>query len=113
VALEGVGRATFAATMKTLSPMGRLVIYGSPSGARVELDTRLAIFKNLTIFGLAVTTEPRTQTTVDEFRAGALPLFEKGRLKPVIHRTFQLREAADAHRLLLSREIFGKVVLMT
>jgi NADPH2:quinone reductase len=88
-----------------------MVIYGSPSGARVELDTRLAIFKNLTIYGLAITTEPRTQQTIDDFRAGALPLFEQQRLSPVIHRVLPLQQAAEAHRMLLERSQFGKLVL--
>jgi NADPH2:quinone reductase len=111
VVLEGVGRATFATSVQALAPMGRMVIYGSPSGARVELDTRLAIFKNLTIYGLAITTEPRTQQTIDDFRAGALPLFEQQRLSPVIHRVLPLQQAAEAHRMLLERSQFGKLVL--
>ncbi len=113
IVLEGVGRATFAASMQVLSPMGRMVIYGSLSGARVELDTRLAIFKNLTIYGLAITTEPRTQETIDDFRTGALPLFEQQRLSPVIHRVLPLSQAAEAHRFLLERGQFGKLVLTT
>jgi NADPH:quinone reductase len=113
IVLEGVGRATFAASMQVLSPMGRMVIYGSPSGARVELDTRLAIFKNLTIYGLAITTEPRTQETIDDFRTGALPLFEQQRLSPVIHQVLPFSQAAEAHRILLERGQFGKLVLTT
>jgi NADPH:quinone reductase-like Zn-dependent oxidoreductase len=39
-------------------------------------------------------------------------LVAEGMLKPVIHRTFPLAEAAAAHRAVESREIFGKVVLL-
>jgi NADPH2:quinone reductase len=112
VVLEGVGRATFAASTKAAAPMGRIVIYGAPSGARVELDTRHAIFKNLTIYGLAITNEPRAQTTADEFRGGGLALLQQRRISPVIHRVLPLGEAAEAHRIMLSRDLFGKLVLV-
>jgi len=111
VVLEGVGRATFGASVQALVPMGRMVIYGSPSGARVELDTRHAIFKNLTLYGLAITQEPRTAQTISEFRAGCLPLFEERRLRPIIDRILPLDQAAEAHRVLLDRDQFGKLVL--
>ena len=40
------------------------------------------------------------------------PLLEDGRVGPVVHRTFPLAEAADAHRLLESGEVIGKLVLV-
>ncbi len=39
-------------------------------------------------------------------------LVAEGKLKPVIHATFPLAQAAEAHRVVGSREIFGKVVLI-
>lgn len=112
VALEGVGRLTFPGTVKCLAEEGRLVIYGSPSGARVELDTRLAIFRNLTIYGMSVTTGRRFAETLASFRERALPLLARGELRPVIHATLPLPEAAAAHRMVMGREVFGKVVLV-
>jgi NADPH:quinone reductase-like Zn-dependent oxidoreductase len=112
VVLEGVGRATFATSLKCLAPLGRMVIYGSPSGARVELDTLQAIFKNLTIYGLSGTSQQRAEATVEDFRSGALPLFEQGRLQPVIHRVLPLSQAAEAHATLIERSQFGKLVLV-
>ncbi|MCC7104184.1 MAG: zinc-binding dehydrogenase [Chloroflexi bacterium] len=112
VALEGVGRATFAGTMRSMAQLGRVVIYGSPSGARVELDTRIAIFRNLTLFGLAITTPARAEQTISSFKAGGLPMLTDGRLRPIIYRQIPLAEAAAAHELLLSRELFGKLVLV-
>ena len=41
------------------------------------------------------------------------PLLEEGRMKPVVYRTFELVEAAAAHRLMESSQHVGKIVLTT
>ena len=38
-------------------------------------------------------------------------LFEAGELKPVVHKVFPFEQAADAHREMLNRSNFGKIVL--
>jgi NADPH:quinone reductase-like Zn-dependent oxidoreductase len=43
--------------------------------------------------------------------AEALPFILDGRLRQVVHRTYSLWDAADAHRALERRGIFGKLVL--
>ena len=40
------------------------------------------------------------------------PLIEEGRVRPVIHATFPLEQAADAHRLMESSAHIGKLVLV-
>ena len=41
------------------------------------------------------------------------PLIAEGRIKPVIHQTFPLAEAAAAHRLMESSAHIGKIMLVT
>jgi NADPH:quinone reductase-like Zn-dependent oxidoreductase len=112
VVLEGVGKTTFAASLKSLSDGGRMVIYGAPSGPRVELDTRPAIFRNLTIYGMAVTTSPRFPETVADFVRQALPWFTEGRLRPIVDRSYPLTNAGEAHQRMMDRAQFGKLVLV-
>src|SRR5439155_848927 len=111
VVLEGVGKATFSASVKCMAREGRMVIYGAPSGPRVELDTRPAIFRNLTFYGMSVTTSRHFADSVDAFSRIALPWFEDGRLKPVVDRVYQLAEAATAMQHMIDRAQFGKVIL--
>ncbi len=40
-----------------------------------------------------------------------IELAAKGELRPVIDRELPLGEAAEAHRLIEAREVFGKIVL--
>jgi NADPH2:quinone reductase len=110
VVLEGVGKATFSASVSSLADYGRLVIYGSPSGPRVELDTRPAITRNLTLYGMSVTTSALFRDTVGSFEEQALPMFAAGRLKPVIDHVYPLAEAAAAHHRVMNRDQFGKLV---
>lgn len=111
VVLEGVGKATFPASVKSLADEGRLVIYGAPSGPRVELDARPTIFRNLTLYGMSVTTSPRFADTVDAFSRIALPWFEDGRLKPVVDSVYPLAEVGDAMQRMIDRALFGKIIL--
>lgn len=111
VVLEGVGRTTFPKSVHALGEAGRMVIYGSPSGARVELDTREAIARNLTFYGMSIVSGPLFESTVASFQKEAIPWFEEGRLKPVIDRVYPLAQAGEAHQRMMDRALFGKLVL--
>ena len=111
VALEGVGKATFPATLTSMAYKGRVVIYGAPSGPRVELDTRLAIFRNLTLYGISVSTDVNFPESIESFSQTALPWFSEGHLQPVIDRVYPIQEAGAAHQRLIDRAQFGKLVL--
>jgi NADPH2:quinone reductase len=39
------------------------------------------------------------------------PLLSKGAVRPIIHATFPLRDAAEAHRLMESSAHVGKIIL--
>ena len=46
------------------------------------------------------------------FAAEMLPLFDDGRLKPVIDRRYPLAEIAEAHRVMESNANAGKIVIV-
>jgi NADPH2:quinone reductase len=71
------------------------------------------MMKRLTLTGS--TLRPRTVeqkgAIAAELAREVWPLLASGRVKPVIHRTFPLEQAAEAHRLMESSAHVGKIVL--
>jgi NADPH:quinone reductase-like Zn-dependent oxidoreductase len=48
-----------------------------------------------------------------DLRQHVWPLLESGAVKPIVHATFPLRDAAEAHRLMESSSHIGKLLLTT
>jgi NADPH2:quinone reductase len=114
VILDMVGGDYFQKNLSALAMEGRLVNVAFLKGAKVEVNLAPIMMKRLTVTGS--TLRPRT---VDQKGAIAAalhrtvwPLLEKKKVKPVIYRTFPLKEAAAAHRLMETSEHIGKIVLV-
>ena len=114
VILDMVGGDYVQKNLSALAMEGRLVHVAFLKGAKVEVNLAPIMMKRLTVTGS--TLRPRT---VDQKGAIAAalqrvvwPLLEKKKVKPVIYRTFPLKEAAAAHRLMETSEHIGKIVLV-
>jgi NADPH:quinone reductase-like Zn-dependent oxidoreductase len=103
VILDSVGGPMWKGMVRSLGVMGRLVSYGATAGPRVEIDLRHAFWKQLSFMG-------STMGTPREYRE-VMELVFRGELEPVIHTVMQLDQAREAHELLESGQVFGKVVL--
>ena len=103
VVFEHVGAETFDRSLKSLARGGRLVTCGATTGGEVTINLRLVFFKLLSILG-------STMGSLAELHE-IMKHVEAGRLRPVIDRVLPLDQIAEAHRVLESREAFGKVVL--
>jgi len=114
VVLDMVGAEYFARNMEVLATEGRLVQIAVQKGARAEVNLMAVMQKRVWITGS--TLRPRTVTQKGEIaaalRAHVWPLVEQGRIRPIIHATFPLRRAADAHALLEAGDHVGKIVLV-
>lgn len=101
--------------MNVLARDGRYVIIAFLKGSRAELDMRQVLGKRLTITGSTL----RPQTAAEKADIAAqleqhvLPLLESGEVRPIIHSTFPLADAAKAHELMESSKHMGKIVLET
>jgi acryloyl-coenzyme A reductase len=103
LALEIVGSLTFAQTLKTLAPGGRLVTVGNLETGIVDLNPGLVIVKELEIFGAYATTQAELQES--------LRLIETGALRSWVSDVLPLHEAARAHDRLERKEVAGRLVL--
>ena len=112
--LDIVGGSYVARNLAALAMDGRLVQIGFMEGEpSATVDFRRVLGRRLTITGS--TLRPRTPDEkgqiAESLRREVWPLVEGGAVKPIVYRTFPLRQAAAAHRLLESSEHIGKVVL--
>ncbi len=113
VILDMVGGDYVARNIAALAADGRMVSIAFLKGAKVEVNLMPVMLKRLTLTGS--TLRPRSvefkAAIAQRLRKKVWPLIEKGRIKPVIHATFPLARAADAHRLMESSAHIGKIVL--
>jgi NADPH:quinone reductase-like Zn-dependent oxidoreductase len=103
VAIEIVGSATFAQTLKSMMPGGRVVVVGNLESGTIDLNPGLVIVKELEIIGAYATTQEELET--------ALQLTHQGKLTPFVTEVLPLRDAAEAHVRLENRKVAGRLVL--
>lgn len=113
VILDIIGAKYLSRNVEALAPDGRITVIGMQGGTTAELDLSRLMAKR----GRVSSTSLRARPPADKARIVAgvrdqvWPLIEAGLLKPVVHRTFRLSDAADAHELMESSDHFGKIVL--
>ncbi|MEV7343312.1 quinone oxidoreductase [Streptomyces sp. NPDC093544] len=112
VVYDSVGAATYLTSLRSLGRRGTLALCGLSSGAVPPLDVEL-----LRGGGSLFLTRPTMKDhvyDVETLRAAGGAVFAyvaDGVLKPHIHASLPLGEAAEAHRLLESRATTGKLLL--
>jgi NADPH:quinone reductase len=115
VILDMVGGDYVTRNLKSLALEGRLVQIAFLKGSNVEINLLPLMVKRQTLTGS--TLRPRSVAEkgaiADALRAKVWPLLDTGRVAPVIHATFPLSKAADAHRLMESNTHIGKIMLTT
>jgi NADPH2:quinone reductase len=115
VVLDVLGAGYLARNLAVLAVEGRLVVIGLQRGRRAEIDLGTLLAKRASVHGTTLRSRPPEQKAriVADVAARAWPLLDDGRLRPVVHATLPLAHAAEAHRLLESGAVFGKVLLTT
>ncbi len=103
IVLEHVGPATWDESIRSLKPGGNLVTCGATTGPQVGFDLRFLFSRQLSILGSYM-------GTMGDLHEVLKHVFS-GRLKPVVDRTFPLKDARAAHEYLEKSQMFGKIVL--
>ena len=113
VILDIIGGEYTARNLECLARDGRLVQIGLMGGSDAAISLRPILLRRLTITGstLRIRTPEEKGAIALSLEREVWPLFESGRIKPVIAATFPLAQAADAHRA-LEAGVIGKVVLV-
>lgn len=112
VILDVAGAAYLASNVAALRRGGRLAILGLRKGVRGELDLGEVLAKGATLYGATLRARPLEEraTIVARVHEVVWPLVPD-LVRPIVHATFPLEQVAQAHELLESGEVFGKVVL--
>lgn len=116
VILDIIGAAYLDRNLAALSADGRLVIIGMQGGVKTELNIATLIGKRLSVSGTALRGRPSggdhgKAAIVADVVAEVWPMVATGRVRPVIGARFPVDQAGDAHRLLQSGQVYGKVLL--
>jgi NADPH:quinone reductase-like Zn-dependent oxidoreductase len=102
VVVDGAGGETFNKSLDVLKPGGRLVSYGSTTGAAQSVEIRRIFWKQLNVLGC-------TMGPPGDF-AAMVKLYDGG-LRPVIDKVFPLEQVSDAHIRMEAGDQCGKIVL--
>jgi NADPH:quinone reductase-like Zn-dependent oxidoreductase len=103
--IELVGN-TLQASIDACVNDGRVVLIGNLGGHQATVDTQTWRLKRVNVIGGGI----YHTSTVNEQRI--LQLVADKVIHPVISRTMPVEEAAEAHRILESGEVLGKIVLV-
>ena len=104
VVMETVGQATWAHSVRSLKPGGRIVICGATSGDAPPAELTRIFFTQLSVTG-------STMGTRDQLGRLAR-LCEQADVRPVIDRVLPLAQARDGFAAMLTGDLFGKIVLV-
>ena len=113
VILDIVGGDYTPRNLACLARDGRLVQIGLMGGAETTISLQPILLRRLTVTGstLRIRTPAEKGAIAAALEREIWPLLEAGTVRPVIHDTYPLADAAAAHATLERSEVVGKVVL--
>jgi NADPH2:quinone reductase len=111
--LDLVGGAYLEGNLRVLALRGRMIVVGLTSGSRAELDMGTILRKRLLMIGTMLRSRPLEEkiALARDVSEHLIPLFDAGKLKPVVDRVLPFGKIRAAHELMHSNETFGKIVL--
>lgn len=118
VILDNMGAKYLARNLAALAPDGRLVVIGLQGGATAELSLAALMPKRASVAALGLRGRPvaglHGKTAIcAEVVARLWPMFASSQIRPVVHATLPLAQAAQAHQMLEAGGVVGKILLTT
>ncbi|AYV28789.1 Phthiocerol synthesis polyketide synthase type I PpsC [Streptomyces sp. ADI95-16] len=113
VILDIVGAKYLGRNLDALAVNGRLAVIGLQGGVKGELNLGALLAKRAAITATSLRARPLGEKAaiVAAVREHVWPLVSTGRVAPVVHAAFPMRDAAEAHRVMESSAHVGKLLL--
>ena len=113
VVFDLVGGEVFAGSLSLVKPMGSAIAVGYAGGMWQPVDPAWLVGRNIGVHGFYLgRLMGRDPERVGRAARDVVRLWESGAVRPVVGAELPLEEAAEAHRLIESRQSTGKVVLI-
>jgi NADPH2:quinone reductase len=109
---EMLGGEHTAKSLRCCRSFGRVIIYGTATGERQQFDAGIMMAKSLSAHGLWLSVLAKDHELITRCLRAMQPWVEQGKLHPEIGHTLPMEQAGEAHRLMLERANYGKIVLM-
>lgn len=111
VVFEMLGGEHTTKSVRCLRDFGRVITYGSATGEKSSVDSRLLHARCTSVHGLWLSYLANNRDVMSQAWNRLSAWMSQGHLHPVIGQVFPLEKAQDAYRLLSDGKNFGKVVL--
>lgn len=110
---DGNGGALFPHNFQMLALRGRVVLFGNTAGDTPPINPYQLVYSSHQLLGFSMRAITATPERYQVTYQWILKRLESGELKIEIGHRLKLDDAEEAHRLLTSRENYGKIVLLT
>lgn len=110
-AFDGLAGEHTAKSIRCCGFLGRVIIFGSASDASPKFDIRSMYVNGSSVHGLWLSKLVARPELINAALTSMHPWIENGELKPVVGTVLPLEETAEAHRMMLERRNYGKIVL--
>ncbi len=116
VILDIMGAAYLDRNIDALAPDGQLIIIGMQGGVAAELNIAKLMGKRARVIGTTLRARPVSgpnskSAIVEAVTASVWPMIADGRIRGVIGARLPIQQAAEAHQLLVSGKVSGKIIL--
>jgi len=116
VILDIMGAAYLDRNIDALAADGQLIIIGMQGGVTAELNIAKLMGKRARVIGTTLRARPVSgpnskSAIVEAVTASVWPMIADGRIRGVIGARLPIQQAAEAHQLLVSGKVSGKIIL--
>ncbi len=113
VILDNMGASYLDRNVSALATEGRLVVIGMQGGMKGELNLGKLLSKRGAVIATSLRSRPVKEKAAicSSVVEHVWPLIADGTVRPVVHTTVPLDQAAEAHRLMEAGDHAGKIVL--